>query len=252
MVNTGWLDEQTWPNFPPEEGERRHKLIREQLGFRDLDCLIVCGHSGNFRGCHHDSRWVAGFASWIDENYIVFPFEGKPVHFSHAESNADLGREIGFIEDCRAWKSSHRHYRAEISLADQIKELGLERGRIGLCPMRYFPAEVYVKLLRLLPNAEFVDASDLIRQLRIFHSPIELEFIRKSGECADRGWEAMRDSARPGAREIEIAAACDHAMQIHGAESGPHLLLGSGNWKYKSAALYLQGGARVSPIVLSS
>jgi Xaa-Pro aminopeptidase len=89
-----------------------------------------------------------------------------------------------------------------------------------------------------------MDASDLIRQLRIIKSPVELEFMRKSGECADKGWEAMRDAARPGVRELEIALECDYAVQYHGAESGPHVLIGSGNWKYKSGPNYLSGGTR--------
>ena len=34
-------------------------------------------------------------------------------------------------------------------------------------------------------------------------------------------------------------------MQKQGAESGPHLLISSGNWKYKAAANTLSGGARI-------
>jgi len=76
--------------------------------------------------------------------------------------------------------------------------LGLEKGRIGIVTMRIMSAQVYQGLLGQLPDAELVDASDLIRQIRMVKSPVELEFMRKSGKCADKGWEAMRDRANRG------------------------------------------------------
>lgn len=214
------------------------------MGYRGLDCLIVAGNSANFRGYELDSRYVSGFASWFDPNYIVFPLEGDPVMFINSQGSAMLAESIGFIK-AKAYLRGPFGQDHVASIVATIRELGLEKGRFGIVSMRVMSAMVYKGLLNQLREAEFVDASDLIRQIREIKSPLELEFMRKSGECADRGWEAMRDAARPGVRELEIASACDRAMQNHGAESGPHLLLSSGNWKAFSGALTLSGGARV-------
>ncbi len=231
------------PKFPKEEGERRHKLIRDQMLYRGLDCLIIGGHSANFRGYELDTRYVSGFASWFDPNYIIFPLQGEPLIFTFMPAHGLLAEAIGFVKG-GAYTVGRFGQDHVVSILGKIKELGLEKARIGLVSMRVISAWVYQGLLKGLPHAKLVDASDLIRQIRLVKSPVELEFMRQSGECADKGWLAMRDAAKPGVRELEIALACDYAIQYHGAESGPHVLIASGNWKYKSGPNYLSGGAR--------
>jgi Xaa-Pro dipeptidase len=240
----GWQYEWDVPKFPPEEGTRRHRLIREQLGLRSLDCLIICGNSGNFRGYQLDVRWASNWASWFDPNYIVFPFQGEPLILTFSSGHAELAETIGFIK-ARPYKMTERMMDQPASIIDRIKELGLENSRIGICPTRWMPADVYMELLRRLPNAEFVDASDLIRQLRVIKSPIEQEFIRRAGLCADKGFEVMLGATKPGVKESLLATACESAMVDHGAELGPHLLIGSGSWETRSAAICLGGSQRV-------
>ena len=55
----------------------------------------------------------------------------------------------------------------------------------------------------------------------------ELEFTRRSGECADKGFEAMLEVARPGVTEQELVAYCESGMVRAGAEPGNFILLGS-------------------------
>lgn len=244
MNNIPWHLDWQVPRFPREEGERRHRLIRDQMRYRGLDCLIIAGNSTNFRGYELDSRYVSGFASWFDPNYVIFPLEGEPLILTFLRGHAMLAESIGFIR-ARSYSTGPFGRDHLGSIVKRIKELGMDRARFGIVSMRVISGWVYSGLLEEFPEAEFVDASDLIRQIRIIKSSVELEFMRRSGECADKGWAAMRDAARPGVRELEIASSCDHAMQNEGAESGPHILIGSGNWNNLSACLTLSGGARV-------
>lgn len=243
MSKIGWQYEWDVPKFPQEEGARRHKLIREQMGFRGLDCLIICGNSGNFRGYHLDTRWVSNWASWFDPNYIVFPFEGDLVVYTFP-GHPFLVEAIGFIK-AMVFKGTAMGMDQAGSIVDRIKELNFEKARIGITPMRFMSAQVYVELLRQLPDAKFIDASDLIQQLRIIKSPIEQEFIRKAGECADKGFKAMLEATRPGVKESELATACETAMVNNGAELGPHLLMGSGSWETRSGPICLGGSQRI-------
>lgn len=45
---------------------------------------------------------------------------------------------------------------------------------------------------------ELVDASDLIRRLRLVKSPAEPEFMRKAGALCDEAWEVVNTGSRPG------------------------------------------------------
>jgi creatinase len=57
-----------------------------------------------------------------------------------------------------------------------------------------------------------------------------LEFVRKAGECADKGFEAMVQAARPGATEYEVIAEGESAMIKAGAEPGSQLLFCAKQW----------------------
>jgi Xaa-Pro dipeptidase len=83
---------------------------------------------------------------------------------------------------------------------------------------------------RLAGWCELVDASNLVRRLRVVKSPAELVYVRRAAELADASLVAMLAEAKPGAFEGRIAAAGSSAMFEGGGDpppSGP--VLGSGD-----------------------
>ncbi|MFC2005264.1 M24 family metallopeptidase, partial [Chloroflexota bacterium] len=112
----------------------------------------------------------------------------------------------------------------------RIKELGLERGTIGLAQLRVMPAYFYIGITRELPDAQFVNAGDIMQAARLIKSPEELEMVRKSGECADKGFQAMADIAKPGVTDYQLIAECERAMINHGAECGSFSLFNTKQW----------------------
>ena len=96
--------------------------------------------------------------------------------------------------------------------------------------MRVTPAYVYAGLQKELPHADLISAGDILLESRMIKSPEEIEFMRKSGACADAGLAAIVAAARPGITELELVALCDAAMVAAGSERGNFILLGSGSW----------------------
>ncbi len=236
MNKVGWDLEWEVPKFPPEEGKRRHRLVREQMRLRHLDCLVVAGNSSYFRGSLADVRYVANFAYWCDPSYVVFPFEGEPLLFIAFAGHKLYAKAVGFME-VRVYNYGEWGIDFAGSIIKRIKELGLQKSTIGITPMRWMAADVFLSLKEQLPEARLVDASDLIRQIRVIKGPLEMDFVRKAGECADKGFQAMLDAIRPGVKGAELAAACESAMVINGAELGSFILLDSGSWQTKTGVL---------------
>jgi Xaa-Pro aminopeptidase len=63
---------------------------------------------------------------------------------------------------------------------------------------------------------QFVDASPLIRQLRMVKSPYEVERIRRAARIADRMAQRMRVVLRAGMTELELAAEIEAEARRHG------------------------------------
>jgi Xaa-Pro dipeptidase len=76
-------------------------------------------------------------------------------------------------------------------------------------------------------DGEAAEAGDLIDGLAATRTQIELERVSQAAAIADLGFAALRDAARVGMREHELAAEVEHAMQRAGAEDN-YGLLGAG------------------------
>jgi Xaa-Pro aminopeptidase len=222
---------QQWqiPVFSKEEGERRHRKIREGMASRGIDCLIISGHLGMYRSQAADLRYVCNYCTWGDGEHVVFPLKGEPVRFTWSTSKEFWAKKVSWIPVKISAKTKEgRDYAGDISA--KIKELGLERGTLGIVNTHNMPVDLYLKLRENLPHAKFESARDILIECRIIRSAEELEFVRKSGECGDRAIEAIVRTARPGVDDYALTAECEAAMIRSGGESGNFMLIDSGPW----------------------
>lgn len=217
------------PVFSFDEGKRRHRKIRELMELRGIDCLIIAGHLGNYKSSAADVRYVSNYCMWFEDEYVVFPQEEEPTLFTWNRGHSVWAEKVSWIPVTVSTRTKEgRDYAGDIFR--RIKELGLEKATLGIVNMKNMPAYVYAELKERLPHANFVSAGNILRDCRLVKSPEELEFVRRSGECADKGFQAMSEAAQPGVKEAELVAECEGAMVKAGAELGSFILLLSGSW----------------------
>lgn len=231
------------PRFSTEEGQRRHRRVRDLMKLKGIDCLIIAGHTGNYRSAAADVRYISNFCPWFDDSYVVFPLEGEPILFVWSPGHGYWAKQVGWCAvRVSAMTREGRNYVEDV--AGRIKELGLESVTLGLVSTRTMPAYMYIGLRERLPHANFASARDILLQCRAIKSAEEQEFLRKSAECADEGFKAMAALAKPGVTEYELVAECESAMIKAGAETGNFILLGSGPWSKRESAIPIGGSAR--------
>ena len=232
MVQKGSRDKGSVLTFSSKEFERRHRKIREVMQLRGIDCLIITGHGGGYGSAIADVRYMSGLTNLTtDGPYIVFPLFGEPAVFTSSRLVADWAVKTStFPVKPVSFKKGTRIRDYPTDVTARINELGLEEGTIGIVTMKVMPAYAYAALKKGLPRAKLVSAGDILLQCRRIKSAEEMQFIRKSAECADKGLEAIVEAARPGITETELVALCDAAMVKAGAERGNFILLGSGAW----------------------
>lgn len=216
------------PLSPVEEKTRRHNAIREMMAFRKIDCLIIPGMHSNYGAGRANIRYVSNYAQWYDDEYITFPLVGDPLLFAWSSAHYDWAVRISWIP---VKMSSERDYIKD--MADEIRRLGLDKKTLGIVDLRIMPAQTYLGLMKELPSAAFVDASDILLLIRLVKSPTELQFVRKAAEIADIGFKAMLDATEVGADDRDVWSACERAMTQAGAEPPSFSLYCSGPWPDK-------------------
>jgi Xaa-Pro aminopeptidase len=116
-------------------------------------------------------------------------------------------------------------------MVERLRELKLERGRIGLMEIDprhndYMPVNQYNVLKHNLPEAELVFTSGFLHELLSIHSEEELDCIRKAGKLCEDAMNAMVARARPGVKEYELRAAAGAAI-LEGGGDIDFLIIGS-------------------------
>ena len=112
-------------------------------------------------------------------------------------------------------------------LVNTLLEIGLERGRIGI-EVHYLSAYYYDKLIKNLPNAEFVDCQEVFEEARIIKEAGEIQILAKAAKATRKAVEAAFLIARPGDTEINVANQIKINLLGQGADEVSFATLGTG------------------------
>src|SRR5712692_1090310 len=230
MRETPYYRDARYEQFSVAEYARRYAALRAKMREHRLDCVIVPGGPSHwsFGG---GMLWLTGHWEWHAlASYVVVPLDGEPtLVYSMGGTHAEAVRR-----ECANALSDVRHSRngryAEV-MVERIKELKLERGRIGLLEVDarhsdYLPVNQYDVLRRSLPDAELVFTRGFMHELVVVHGEEELRCVRKAGELCARAMQAMVARARPGVPEYELRAAAGAAI-LEGGGDIDFLIIGA-------------------------
>jgi Xaa-Pro aminopeptidase len=222
MRGTPYYRDAIYEQFSAQEYARRYTALRAKMKEYKLDCVIAAGGPSHwsFGG---GMLWLTGHWEWHALCcYVLVPLDGEPTMIysmggTHAEA---VRREVEVaVKDVR--HSRNGRY-AEV-MVERLKELKLERGRIGLMEIDprhedYMPVNQYNTLRSGLPDAELVFTKGFLHDLVVIHSAEELDCVRKAGVLCQRAMEAMIARAKPGAKEYELRAAAGSAILDGGGD----------------------------------
>ena len=230
MRGTPYYRDAVYEQFTQEEYARRYAAIRAKMRAESLDCVIVPGGPSHwsFGG---GMLWLTGHWEWHALCcYVVVPLEGEPtLVYSMGGTHAEAVRRItsAALSDVRGSRGGRY---ADV-MADRIRELKLERGRIGLLEIDprhkdYLPVNQYNALRDGLPDAELVFTLGWMHELLSIHSAEELDCIRRAGRLCEDAMNAMVARARPGVTEYQLRAAAGAAI-LEGGGDIDFLIIGS-------------------------
>ncbi|MBL6600597.1 MAG: aminopeptidase P family protein [Alphaproteobacteria bacterium] len=182
-----------------------------------------------------DVRYFSGFMTpfWQSPTrpwFLVVPARGKPVAVI-----PEIGAErmaTTWIEDIRVWPAPRPADDGISELAALLRDLTKSGGGVGL-PMGHesllrMPLADYETLRSRLSGVAFVDASPIVRPLRMVKSALEIEKTRYVCQLVSDGFEGLGAIARTGDVEREVFRATRIDFLKRGVDEVPYLVGGSG------------------------
>jgi Xaa-Pro aminopeptidase len=216
-----------YPRFSLAERDRRWKAVRELMRRERLDVIVAPQNTGHSMDYQANTRYLTHVGGGGDSDIAgVFPLQGEVTAI--ATSAAPRWPTVqDWTEDIR---EARRNYGRVI--VERLKELKMDRGRIGIAglgevegtrtPEGTILYGTWKQIREAFPQAELVDATDILAEVRYVKSPEEIEVLTKSMEIIELAYEAEIKAARPGVKDWEVWAAAQSALMMNGSEMPVH------------------------------
>jgi len=143
-----------------------------------------------------DVSWAARYPSWMPEVY-TFGNDGYTVYPGGTLSEGEKRFKVMLDDHARHGATAGE------AIVKALRAKGLDKGRIGLDEKNVYPATREL-IAQGLPQAEILDAFELIRVIRMVKTPEEMERIRVAGLLNERAAQSVLDRLAEGVSEAEL------------------------------------------------
>ena len=187
------------PELSLQEKDRRWNLLRETLKKAGISALLVYGGSQLGVPVHYLTRiWGTRM------NMVIFPVEGEPEFL--IPSNSGQSPEKTAAQGCWISRENiHLSPNLAVDAAKHVKNLKLEKTRIGIDSFRWWPVLDYQVFTGLCPGVEVVECHRLFGEIRGPKSEEELAVMHKAIEISDLAHLTFLRNLKSGMTEAEAA-----------------------------------------------
>jgi Xaa-Pro dipeptidase len=218
------------PQLSLQERDRRYQKVRAEMARQGIDCLLLPANTGRWEQLQGDSRYLTSIGGFATEVFTVFPREG--------DVTAYIFNRAGWWKQAQRWVDDVRDGRNRWgqNAIERINELGLAKGTIGIsglaglfrAPEGIIPYSSVKAMQDAFPNAKFVNATEMMQEIRSVKSAEEVSMLERSAAIIEKTIEAMVENAHPGVSEKELYGAMVHAMLANGGELPTLFFLSAG------------------------
>lgn len=212
------------PTIPKSEYPQRWRRVQEMMKIRGLDIIVAYADDRAVFGPAH-ARWMANFPVHFEPVCILFAQTGEPIMLVGPESDeyAMLAGEIPDVRILQEFTHPNEDYpfTKMQSMAEIIADSGFASGktlRIGVGAQGLIGADLWAAFQDALPDAEWIDAENILCDVRSQKSAAEIAVIRHAYSIAEIGLSAALTTIAPGVTERAVAAEIEGAMRRAGAE----------------------------------
>ena len=221
-----------YPRFSIAERDRRWQSVRALMRARNLDVIVTPQNSGHSADYQANTRYLTHCGGGEPDLAAVFPLEGEVTVI--ATSAAPRWPTVqDWVVDVR---EARRNYGRVI--VERLKELNIDRGRIGITGLGEVEGTrtpegtifygTWKQIRQAFPNAELIDATAILDEVRYVKSQEEIDTLAKSAEINELAIQAEIEAAKVDVKDWEVWAAVHYAITLNGSELPVHCFWVSG------------------------
>ena len=216
-----------YPRFSLAERDRRWNAVRELMRQHRLDVIVTPNNTGHSTDFQANTRYLTHCGGGGDADVAAVLPATDEVTAIATTAQARWPTVQEWTKDVR---EARRNYGRII--VERLRELKVERGRIGITglgdvegtrtPEGTILYGTWKQIREAFPQAELVDASEILAQARYVKSQEEIEALTKSMEIVEIAYRAEIQAAKPGVKDWEVWAETQCALMRNGSEMPVH------------------------------
>lgn len=207
--------------IPAHEYAERAKRAGELMRQQGLDALLLNGNEADYA----NTRYFSGFWPVFERAGVLLNPDGKGALLVGPESDL-FAKDTGHIDDVFAMAEyresadpAYPHLKLP-KFGEVFRHLGVtgDNLRIGVASVLDTNVVVWQALQEAFPNAELVDARDIMVALRSVKSDAEVACLKEAGRITDLAIKDVVAAIRPGITELQLVGVAQKSMYENGAE----------------------------------
>ena len=214
------------PDFLEAEFYQRTEKTQKLMYERGLDAILLCTEA--------EVRYYTGFRSLFWQSptrpwFVIIPQSGKPIAVI-----PEIGRDLmerTWVDEIITWPSPRREDDGVSLLVKVLKgsnKIGLLKGEEASLRMPLNDFET----LNSKINGSFIDCSDLVKEVRLVKSELEINIIRQVCSIASCAFDRAQQLFHIGQPLDQAFRDFKIALLKAGAEEVPYLVGGAGQDGY--------------------
>jgi Xaa-Pro aminopeptidase len=216
-----------YKSIPQEEYRQRIKTLQTKMVEQNLDAIICYGDEG----LCVNLRYLTTYWPLFEVGGALIGRMGDPLVLIGGEA-PEFGGQTPFGMDAIRACSDFGHTSGTVrdwvgvkyfSLKELFGEVTHGKGikRLGLADYAITPHRLYQRMQdACLPNAELIDCGDMMDDLRMNKSPMEIELIRQACLVSEKAFETTLGLINPEMTEFELQGILAGELYKNGGE-GP-------------------------------
>lgn len=205
-------------NIPDTEFRKRIDRVQCLMREKHLDALLAFSTESEPAYV----RYLSDYWPSFETAAVLIPSNGDPLLLIGPESltYARARSRIERIVQLRDFRESSQPAYPGSKLMGWKALLGdLEFKTFGIAGWFMFPQAIYADMVAARPEATWVNADEILREVMIQKSQVELECLREAAKISELGLKAIVNGIKPGMTEVQVAALATAAMLEQGAEA---------------------------------
>jgi Xaa-Pro aminopeptidase len=187
------------------EMKARVQRVRELAGMRGFTGLLVVGRAPDRNG---DLLYLCDHVPMLAGHPSRFAVRGRGLGILYIPTDSKLGLQLAvstpFYVPGVGVEKTVANPNIVAAAAEILKGAGVSGETIGLVGMDVISAMNFAELLQYNPTIRFVEADDLVMNLRAVKSERELAALRTGSRMADEVGELLRERIVAGVTEQSL------------------------------------------------